>query len=75
MNRTMEHVVETAILHRKMIRDGVVVRAESRHFFPTNGWSTQPEVEIHKPRPLRDSLPRLAKGRNVIWLGRTVYLA
>ena len=75
MNRTMEHVVETAILHRKMIRDGVVVRAESRHFFPDNGWSTQPKVEIHKPKSFKTCLPRLAKGRNVICVGRTVYLA
>ena len=71
----MEQIVETTILHRKMIRDSIVVKAEARHFSLDNGWSSQPEVRIHKPRSFRNNLPRLAKGRNIIWLGRTVYLA
>ena len=68
-------IVEQAILRRKMIRDSFIVRAESKHFSLDNGFSTHPEVKMHNPKPLRNDLPRLAKGRNVIWLGRTVYLA
>ena len=57
MTRTISQAVETAILHRKMIRDSYVVRAEARHFSPDSGWSSPDEVEYHIPMPMEDYLP------------------
>lgn len=70
----MERIVEQKLLRDAMLRDAVIVRAESRHAFPHQDKYHNPEVKIHKMRPIKKSLPSLARSRYVILMGRLVYL-
>ena len=63
-------IVEQSILRTSIIRDGALIRASVMHESWYEDTIPNPEVKMHIPRSLKDSIPPIARHSFYSWFTR-----